>query len=78
MSDRPVKRSLTLKGHRTSVSLEDDFWEAFREIAEAEGLAINELAARIDAGRDLETGLATAIRLFVLRRLRAVAGAPPQ
>ena len=33
MSGRPVKRSLTLKGHRTSVSLEDEFWQAFRDIA---------------------------------------------
>ena len=74
MSARPIKRSLTLKGHRTSVSLEDEFWSAFREIAAGEGLAINELAARIDAERDLETGLATAIRLFVLRHYRDAAG----
>lgn len=68
---RPVKRSLTLRGHRTSVSLEDEFWRAFREIAEAEGRAVNDLAAEIDAGRGTETGLATAIRLFVLRHYRA-------
>lgn len=68
---RPVKRSLTLRGHRTSVSLEDEFWAAFREIAEAEGRALNELAAEIDEGRGIETGLATAIRLFVLRHYRA-------
>ena len=74
MSARPIKRSLTLKGHRTSVSLEDEFWSAFREIAAGEGLALNELAARIDAERDLETGLATAIRLFVLRHYRDAAG----
>ena len=68
---RPVKRSLTLKGHRTSVSLEDAFWQAFREIAEDQGRAINDLAAEIDAARGLETGLATAIRLFVLEHYRA-------
>ena len=67
---RPVKRSLTLKGHRTSVSLEDAFWQAFREIAEDQGRAINDLAAEIDAARGLETGLATAIRLFVLEHYR--------
>lgn len=71
MTERPLKRSLTLRGHRTSVSLEDPFWEAFRRIAEDEGEAINALAARIDAERDPETGLATAIRLFVLRHLQA-------
>lgn len=67
---RPVKRSLTLRGHRTSVSLEDEFWQAFREISAAEGLALNELAAEIDEGRGIETGLATAIRLYVLRYYR--------
>ncbi len=67
---RPVKRSLTLKGHRTSVSLEDPFWQAFREIAAEQDRPINDLAAEIDANRDLETGLATAIRLFVLNAYR--------
>ena len=67
---RPVKRSLTLQGHRTSVSLEPEFWAGFREIAAARGLALNALAAEIDAGRAPETGLATAIRLAVLRFYR--------
>lgn len=67
---RPVKRSLTLKGHRTSVSLEDEFWQAFRDIAEDKDMAINALAAEIDAERDLESGLASAIRLYVLRHFR--------
>lgn len=66
MSARPVKRSLTLRGHRTSVSLEDAFWTAFKDIAEEKNQPINALAADIDAERELETGLATAIRLFVL------------
>ncbi len=67
---RPAKRSLTLNGHRTSVSLEDEFWRAFRRIAEARGTPVNTLAAEIDAGRGTATGLATAIRLFVLRDLQ--------
>ncbi len=72
MSARPKKRSLTLKGHRTSVSLEDEFWQAFREIAAARGQPINVLAAEIDAKRlmdtgQMDTGLASAIRLYVLR-----------
>ena len=67
MSGRPVKRSLTLKGHRTSVSLEDAFWRAFRDIAQEEGKPINQLAAEIDAERGLDLGLASAIRLYVLR-----------
>lgn len=67
LDGRPKKRSLTLRGHRTSVSLEDLFWDAFRAIASQDGKPINALAAEIDAERDLETGLASAIRLFVLR-----------
>jgi predicted DNA-binding ribbon-helix-helix protein len=70
MSGRPVKRSLTLRGHRTSVSLEDEFWRAFRDIARQQGKAINQLAAEVDAERGLDTGLATAIRLYVLRTLQ--------
>ncbi len=69
MNGRPKKHSLTLRGHRTSVSLEDAFWDAFREIAAADGRPINALAAEIDAERGTETGLASAIRLFVLHRL---------
>ena len=64
---RPVKRSLTLRGHRTSVSLEDAFWREFRAAAEAEGVAVNALAERIDEGRG-EVGLASAIRVWVLGR----------
>lgn len=74
---RPIKRSLTLRGHRTSVSLEDDFWRAFRDIAEEKNIPINALAAQIDAERDLEAGLATAIRLYVLAYFRARASVGP-
>ena len=70
MSGRPVKRSLTLKGHRTSVSLEDEFWQAFREIAAENDRPINDLAAEIDAERGTERGLASAIRVFVLSHYR--------
>ena len=69
MSGRPVKRSVTLRGHRTSVSLEAEFWEAFRQIAAERGMAVNALAAEIDAGR-ADVGLASAIRVFVLETLR--------
>ena len=68
---RPVKRSLTLKGHRTSVSLEDEFWAAFREIADKKDMPINALAAEIDASRDLDAGLASAIRLYVLQHYKS-------
>ncbi len=66
MTRRPVKHSLTLKGHRTSVSLENEFWRAFLDIAAKKGQPINALAAEIDAERGPDLGLASAIRLFVL------------
>ena len=69
-SGRPVKRSLTLRGHRTSVSLEDAFWTAFRDIASRDGQTINGLAASIDAARG-DVGLASAIRVFVLQDAQA-------
>lgn len=62
----PVKRSLTLRGHRTSVSLEPMFWDAFRSLAAERGAALNALAAEIDEARPPEVGLAAAIRQAVL------------
>ena len=70
MTTRPVKRSLTLKGHRTSVSLEDAFWREFQTMAAQDGKAINALAAEIDADRGTDAGLASAIRVYVLQRLK--------
>jgi predicted DNA-binding ribbon-helix-helix protein len=70
MNARPIKRSLTLRGHRTSVSLEDAFWSAFRDIASQKGRPINDLAAEIDEARGTDCGLASAIRLFVLDHYR--------
>jgi predicted DNA-binding ribbon-helix-helix protein len=70
MTTRPVKHSLTLHGHRTSVSLEEAFWHAFRTIAAERGQTINALAAEIDAGRKGDAGLASAIRVFVLDHFR--------
>lgn len=76
MSLRPVKHSLTLRGHRTSVSLEPEFWDAFRALAERDGKPINQLAAEIDEARGVERGLASAIRVHVLRALAEDAGFP--
>jgi predicted DNA-binding ribbon-helix-helix protein len=59
---------LTLNGHRTSVSLETEFWEAFCAIAAEGGTSVNALAAEIDAARG-DSGLASALRLHVLRVL---------
>jgi predicted DNA-binding ribbon-helix-helix protein len=69
VNNRPEKHSLTLNGHRTSVSLEPEFWIAFRRIAAKNKRPINALAADIDADRG-DLGLASAIRLHVLRDLQ--------
>jgi len=71
MTNRPRKRSLTLKGHRTSVSLEDAFWAEFQRLALAQGKSVNELAAEVDAARGMSSGLAAAIRVFVLAEVKA-------
>ena len=68
MSDEPpAKHSLTLAGHRTSVSLEPAFWAALQTMAAQEGLSVNAMASRIDAARGAEVGLASALRVAVLR-----------
>ena len=70
MSTKPKKRSLTLKGHRTSVSLEDKFWEEFSKIAERQNISVNELASQLDATRELNSiSLASLIRDLVLNDL---------
>jgi predicted DNA-binding ribbon-helix-helix protein len=63
---RPVKRSLTLSGHRTSVTLEAPFWDAFDRMAAEAGASRDALAARIDAARAPGVGLASALRVAVL------------
>ncbi|MDA7947620.1 MAG: ribbon-helix-helix domain-containing protein [Hyphomicrobiaceae bacterium] len=70
MAGRPKKRSLTIAGHHTSVSLEDDFWEALQEMAQAKGLTVPRLIAKIDKGRGAH-GLSSAIRSAVLAHFRS-------
>lgn len=65
---RLCKRSVTIAGHRTSVSLEQAFWDALKEIAAADGLSMNALVAGIDADRS--GNLSSGLRVFVLQRLR--------
>lgn len=70
MTDGPVKRSITIAGHRTSLSLEDEFWSALKSLAEARGLSIAELISIIDQARG-SRNLSSAIRVFVLDYLTA-------
>ena len=67
----PVKRSVEIAGHKTSVSLEPVFWGMLRAAAANEGIPLNALVARIDAARlEAETppGLASAIRVWLVAR----------
>ena len=67
--NRPVKRSFTIDGHRTSISLEPPFWEALRAAATEENVSIASLVATIDAGRDA-AGLSSAVRVWLLARYK--------
>jgi predicted DNA-binding ribbon-helix-helix protein len=71
MTGRPEKHSLTLRGHRTSVSMEAEFWQEFRRLALSRSLSLNALAAEIDETRPPEVGLASAIRVHILKSLRS-------
>lgn len=62
------KRSIVIAGHATSVSLEPEFWDALREIAEARALSLNQLVAEIDQER--AGNLSSAVRVFVLNAWR--------
>ncbi len=62
------KRSVTIAGHRTSVSLEAAFWGALKEIAAARGVSLNDLIAEVDRTR--ASNLSSALRVFVLTALR--------
>jgi predicted DNA-binding ribbon-helix-helix protein len=70
MKSLVVKRSVVIAGHKTSVSLEDAFWKALKEIAALRNMALSELVASIDVNRE-HANLSSAIRLFVLDVCRA-------
>jgi predicted DNA-binding ribbon-helix-helix protein len=75
-ADRPrrkslvVKRSVSLDGHRTSMALEDAFWDALKGIATAQGTSVGRLLETIDSER-LHTNLSSVVRLFVLNYYRS-------
>lgn len=69
-----AKRSLTIAGHRTSVSLEAPFWTALAEIAGVKELSIAALVGEIDRERPSDTNLSAAIRVFVLQWYRGRPG----
>ena len=70
------KRSIEIAGHKTSVNLEDAFWDALCEIARGRKLTVSQLATFIDSERT-HANLSSAIRLFVLDYYRSQIGASP-
>jgi predicted DNA-binding ribbon-helix-helix protein len=72
MKSTVVKRSIVLAGHKTSVSLEDAFWEGLKDIAKARRLTLRDLVNGIDTQRE-QGNLSSAIRLFVLNHYQAQA-----
>jgi predicted DNA-binding ribbon-helix-helix protein len=68
--DQTVKKhSVVIAGHRTSLSLEDAFWQALKDLARREGISVNALVERIDSTRS--GNLSSAARVYVLDRLRS-------
>lgn len=69
MKSQVVKRSIIIAGHKTSVSLEDAFWDALKEIANLKDKTLSDIVADIDATRS-QGNLSSAIRLYVLEIVR--------
>ncbi|BCW88776.1 hypothetical protein sos41_19180 [Alphaproteobacteria bacterium SO-S41] len=66
-----VKRSISIAGHRTSISLEPIFWEVLKEIAKAEKCSLAAIVAQIDEARvPGDSSLSSAIRVYIVGRLR--------
>src|SRR6202521_1697749 len=70
MKSPVIKRSVVIDGHKTSVSLEDAFWSGLKEIAQGQPMTLSNMVGKIDTGRQ-QGNLSSAIRLFVLDRVRA-------
>ena len=63
----PKKRSITIAGHKTSISLEAAFWSVLRRLAAEDGLSLAALVAKVDAGRG-DANLSSALRVYALER----------
>ncbi len=62
-----IKRSIVIAGHRTSISLEEPFWHALKEVAAAKQCSMSELLTDIDQNKPTGAGLSSSARLYVLR-----------
>jgi predicted DNA-binding ribbon-helix-helix protein len=75
MKSPVVKRSIVVGGHKTSVSLEEAFWNSMKEISHERSVTLSELVGEIDTNRN-QGNLSSAIRLFVLDHFRTLAVGP--
>ncbi|MCF6320706.1 MAG: ribbon-helix-helix domain-containing protein [Rhizobiaceae bacterium] len=66
-----VKHSISIRGHKTSYSLEDEFYQELRKIAQRENVALARLITAIDSKRPQDTNLSSALRLYVLRHVKS-------
>ena len=72
MSSTVKKRSIIIDGHKTSISLEDNFWASLKHIASARSTTVSDVIASLDAARE-NGNLSSAIRVFVLAHYRGMA-----
>ena len=68
------KRSVSIRGHRTSFSLEEPFWVELKAIAKSRNQSLAQLVTRVDANRDEADNLSSALRVFVLQHVKTSAG----
>jgi len=66
------KHSVSIRGHRTSFSLEDPFWQGLRQIAREKSIPVARLVMQIDADRPMEENLSSAIRVYVFQQLTSL------
>jgi predicted DNA-binding ribbon-helix-helix protein len=76
MKSAVVKRSVVVAGHKTSISLEDAFWNELKDLAARRGISTSDLVLEIDRARQ-HGNLSSAIRLFVLDQVRQTVGTQP-
>ncbi len=77
MNSTVKKRSIIIGGHKTSISLEDNFWTSLKQIARGSRIPVSDVIASLDAGRE-NGNLSSAIRVFVLGQYRTMAAAGVQ
>lgn len=64
------RRSMTIHGHRTSITLEPEFWEALQDLAHQQHMSLAGLVSQIDQGRTPDTNLSSALRVYTLKSCR--------